>query len=512
MYRRLNWCVLLILLLVVPVSAQGPGGWEPTYLDEPGVCDGAICGPSGSLTIETFPTIIDIDWAAFPANPSRPYEPAPGGQTWYVAPGGSDEAAGGMDAPLASLDQAVALAETGDVILVADGVYPVGLADDSLILATPGVILAAENVGGAVLEPLSDDWRWLTGIVASADDLVIDGFVIRGFSSGVGVYFGRLESPQRNLVLRHLWIEDVSDALRSAIPDGAQAQPVVAGLLLYDVAIRRALIGFNCGEGPCDDVRLEALSIDLATGADVDTDSWGDAVAVENGDNVVVFNAEIVGAGADGLDFKATHVAIANVAVHDVARNGIKCWHDGDVINALVYNTGADAALVFDGGGTYRIANSVIARHSVGVSAYAGTVAYDNPTDPGSLTIVNSIFYQNAGALWVSGAFTLDVRATLFYGSGNGQELIWAREPEIFIGEGEGPFSALEAAGGGCCGFDFVDPGFVNPEVGDYTLSAGAFARDRGLTDGIDALPPFDLLGQPRVVGTIDLGPFEIQE
>ncbi len=517
MFRQQRWCVLwgfvLILLLVIPVSAQGPEGWEPTYINEPGICDGAICGPSGPFTTETFPTIIDIDWAAFPANPPRPYEPAPGGQLWYVAPGGSDEAAGSTDAPLASIDRAIALAQTGDLILVADGTYPVGLSDDSLILATPGVTLAAENVGGAVLEPLSDDWVWLPGIAAYADDLVIDGFVIRGFSSGVGVYFGRLDSPQRNLVLRHLWIEGVGDGLLSIIPEGARdAQPMVEGLLVYDVAIREALIGFNCGQGPCDDVRLEALSIDLATEADIDTGSWGDAVAIESGDNVVVFNADITGAGADGLDFKATRVAIANVTVHDVARNGIKCWHDGDVINALVYNTGADASIVFDSGGDYRIANSTIARHSVGVSAYAGTVSYDNPEDPGSLTLVNSIFYQNAGALWVSGAFTLDVQATLFFGSGNGQELIWSREPEVFIGEDESPFAALEAAGGGCCGFDFVDPSFVNPDAGDYHLQPGAFARDRGLTEGIENLPPFDLLGQPRVVGPIDLGPYEMQE
>ncbi len=504
------WILLASLALAGTALAQGPDtGWEPTFIDEPGVCAGAICGPSGAFTVETFPTIAPVEWSAFPANPLRPHEPAAGGRVWHVATDGDDAATGEAGAPLRTIERALALAESGDVILVADGEYPVGLQDDSLILDRPGVTLAAEHVGGATLVPLSEAWAWLPAIVARADDLVIDGFVIRGFT--YGVEFGRLDSPQRNLALRHLWIEGVEDGIRSAIPEGAaNRQPVVEGLLLYDIAIRDALIGFNCGEGPCDDLRFEALSIDLSAGAGVEVDSWGDGVAVENGDNVVVFNAEVTGAGADGLDFKATRVAAANVVVHDVARNGVKFWHDGDLINALVYNTGADAAIVFDGGGTYRILNSVVARHAYGGHAYAGTVAYDHPDEPGSLTVLNSIFYQNAGALWVSGAFSLDVRRTLFYGSGNGQELIWARTNEVVIGEAASPIVALETAGGGCCGLPFQDPGFVDPEAGDYRLLPLANAYNRGLSQGIEALPPFDLVGNPRIAsGSVDLGPYE---
>jgi len=505
----LVWFVALCLALAGTAAAQGPEEWQPTYLDEPGVCDGAICGPSGAVIIETFPTIAGIDWEAFPPNPRRPYEPAPGGRVWHVAPGGDDAADGTAQAPLGTLDRAVELAQSGDVILLADGEYPVGLRDDTIYLDTPGVTLAAEHVGGAVLVPRDPEWAWLSGITARADDLVIDGLVIRGFTRGYGVYFGRLDSPQRNLVLRHLRIEGAGDGIRSAIPDSGapNPQPVIAGLLLYDVALRDIeVVGFNCGEGPCNDVRIEALSVIMpGTGAG----SGADAVAFESGDNVVVLNADVSGAAADGIDLKVTRAAVANVIVHDLGRNGIKLWHSGDIINALVYNTDADAAIVFVGGGNDRILNSVIARHSPEASAYAGTVAYDEPTEPGTLTILNSIFYENSGALWVSGAFDLDVRATLFYGSRNGQELIWALPQEIGVGEEEQPFAALEAAGGGCCGFDFVDPGFVNPDAGDYHLAPGAFARDHGLAD-VEVLPPFDLLGRPRVAGAgIDLGPYE---
>jgi hypothetical protein len=488
------------------VAAQGTG---LIPVDEVGVCEnGAICGPTGALTLaEPFPSVIDIDWAAFPVNPARPYAPAAGGRTWQVAPGGDDAAAGTPDAPLATIEQALELAVSGDVIWVADGEYPVGRFDDSLIMTTPGVTLAAEHVGGVTLVPLDDDWTWLAAINAQADDLVIDGFVIQGFTRGSGVFFGRLDSPQRGLVLRHLRIDGVGDALRSAIPEQSpNAQPVIAGLLVYDVAIRNALIGFNCGEGPCDDIRLEALDVVMPG---VGEGSGADAVAIENGDNIVVFNAHITGAAADGLDFKAMHVAVANVIVHDVARNGIKLWHDGDVINALVYHTGADAALVFDAGGTYHVLNSVIARHAVGESAYAGTVSYDHPQEPGSLSLVNSIFYENSGALWVSGAFALDAQATLFYGAVDDQELIWSLPDEVLIGEMSQPPEALATVGGGNL-LPFHDPGFVDPLAGDYHLAADAYAHDRGVSEGIAALPDFDLAGNPRLAGAaIDLGPYE---
>jgi len=502
---------LVCLALAVPAGAQGPGGG---LLDEPGVCaSGRICGPSGAFTVKTFPTIAGVKWEAFPANPLRPHLPASGGRVWVVAPGGRDDAAGTADAPLATIDHALELATTGDVIEVADGEYPVGLREDSLIMDTPGVTLMAANVGGATLVPRSADWGWLPAITASADDLVIDGFVIRGFTTGSGVYFGRLDSPQRNLVLRHLWIEGGDDGLLAAFPEGERTQPVVDGMLVYDVAIRRAPIGFNCGEGPCNGVRLEALSVDLSGGAAGDVGSWGDGIAVERGDNIVVFNAEVTGAGADGIDLKATRVAIANVIVHDVGRNGIKLWNDGDVINALVYYTGADAAVVFQTGGAYRILNSTVARHAWGEYAYAGTVAYDNPDQPGTLQIANSIFYQNSGALWVSGAFALDVRRTLFYGSANTEELVWARAGAELTVSDDSPATALEAAGAGCCGLDFTDPGFVDPEAGDYRLATGAYARDAGLSEGLEAVPPFDLVGHARLAGgAIDLGPYEMPE
>jgi hypothetical protein len=493
------WLVIGVLLIgFIPVAITG----AQDVASEPGICDGAICGPSGGFTVATFPTLTDIDWAAFPANPSRPYAAA--GQMFFVATDGRDTNPGTADAPFATLTTAAEQAQPGDVIWVRDGEYALGVEGEyeALPLDTPGITLAAEHPGAVVLRPASADQA--VGIAARADDLIIDGFVLQGFRD-VGIEYGRGSSPQRDLVIKHVKVEQTAEAIRSTYA-GDGSQPVVDGLLIYDVWLRDiSVIGLQCGMGPCNNMRWEALRVDMRTGGDTGN-SGDDALALESGENIVVFNADVTGAAADGIDLKSAHAAVANVIVHDVGRNGIKIWHGGDIVNALVYNTGADAAIVFEAG-RYRVLNTLVARHSWGGSAYAMTAAYDTSTEPGRVEIINSVFYQNAGAVWISPALELDVQHSLFFGSGNGQELIWG---DVSVGEMDAPISAIEAAGGGSANLDFVDPGFADPGAGDYAWDVTSPLFDAG-TAAVP-LPDFDLYGSPRVVGlAVDLGPVEIR-
>lgn len=501
---RTRWMGMAMIVILV-LSLSGGTISAQDAPPEPGMCDGTICGPSGSFTVESFPTMTTIDWAAFPANPARPYAPRDSGRELFAATGGSDANPGTAEAPFATINHAVAEAQPGDVIWVAPGDYAIGEADEyeALILRTPGITLAAQTVGSVTLVP-TDPASNAIGIQAQADDLIIDGFVIRNFWEA-GIEFGRGDSPQRNLVLKHLLVEQTPEGIRATY-DGDGSQPVIDGLLIYDAVLSNiALIGLQCGQGPCNNMRWEALYINMSGGADADTDA--DAIAVESGENVVVFNVEVTGALGDGIDLKSWRNAVANVWVHDLGRNGIKLWHDGDVINALVYNTGADAAVVFEAG-VYRVLNTLVARHNYGGHSYGMTVAYDTADQPGRLEIINSVFYQNAGAIWVSPNLALDVRNSVFFGSGNGQELIW--DP-LMVGADESPISALEAAGVGAGNLGFVDPLFADPGAGDYAWGADSPLLDAG-TAAVD-LPDFDLYGHPRVVGAgVDIGPVERQE
>ncbi|MBN1562710.1 MAG: DUF1565 domain-containing protein, partial [Anaerolineae bacterium] len=130
--------IMLIGLLVILVS--GVTIIAQDVIPERGLCNGAICGPSGALTVESLPTLTEIDWAAFPAYPVRPYQPRDGGREWFVAAEGHADNPGTADAPLATLNEAVDRAQSGDVIWVTPGTYSLGDADEyeALILATPG--------------------------------------------------------------------------------------------------------------------------------------------------------------------------------------------------------------------------------------------------------------------------------------------------------------------------------------------------------------------------------------
>jgi len=472
-----------------------------------GVCGGEICGPSGDFSVDSFPNIAGVDFDAFPDNPPRPYQPANGGRTWFVAPGGDDSADGTQDAPLASPEEAVARATTGDVILVADGDYTVGSEEyNALTLSVPGVTLAAENIGGVTLRPPAGTDIVASGIAAVADDLVVDGFVLTDFRS-TGILFGRLDSPQQNLVLKHLVIDAAGEnGLLAEVTDvSPNPTPIIEGLRLYDVWLRNIPgVGFNCGQGPCNDVRMEALRVDMV---DAGGGSGFDAVGFENGDNIVVFNAEVTGSAADGLDFKCTRVAIANVIVHDLARNGIKLWHGGDVINAMVYNTDADAAVVVKVG-RFRLLNSLVAYHALEGEAYTATIGYDDPTEPGQTEVINTILYQNTGPVWVSSARDLDMRNSIIF---NSPFAAFAWGDDLYVSDDGDTFADLEAAGGGSDNLGIVDPRLVDPQAGDFTLAADSPGLDAG-TSNVEEFVSFDLQGNARVAGAaVDLGPIESQ-
>ena len=58
-----------------------------------------------------------------PSCGSQPFQPPTGGQTFYVAPNGSDSAAGTMAAPFRTMEAAADVAGGGDVVYLRDGVY-----------------------------------------------------------------------------------------------------------------------------------------------------------------------------------------------------------------------------------------------------------------------------------------------------------------------------------------------------------------------------------------------------
>src|SRR3989337_1715534 len=106
---------------------------------------------------------------------------------------------------------------------------------------------------------------------------------------------------------------------------------------MHRVTVENASLGISCNAGPCRSWWLEDVTV-VGRGGD--------------------------GAGADGIDLKVKRLLISSSRVHNVSRNGIKLWHGGDIVNTVIHHTGADAAIVFEQGGRYRILNSVMAFHN----------------------------------------------------------------------------------------------------------------------------------------------------
>ncbi len=130
------------------------------------------------------------------------------------------------------------------------------------------------------------------------------------------------------------------------------------------------------------------------------------------------------------------------------------------------------------------------------------------PAVPGQTEIVNTIFYQNTGPVWVSSARDLDMRNSIVFNSPFAA-LAWG--DGLYVSDNGSTIADLEAAGGGADNPGIVDPRLVNPQAGDFALATDSPARDAG-TSNVEEFVNFDLLGHPRVSGpAVDLGPIESQ-
>jgi hypothetical protein len=134
------------------------------------------------------------------------------------------------------------------------------------------------------------------------------------------------------------------------------------------------------------------------------------------------------------------------------------------------------------------------------------TAGYDHPKDPGKVRIVDSIFAENAGPIWVSAGLELEVVDSLLTGSRNKLEIVHAREPEAAVGAAGVSLDKLgKSARGVRLGGDAA---FVDAEAGDYHLGGKSAGRDQGNVE--QPYPRTDLDGKPRVRGgKPDLGCFE---
>jgi parallel beta-helix repeat protein len=153
-------------------------------------------------------------------------------------------------------------------------------------------------------------------------------------------------------------------------------------------------------------------------------------------------------------------------------------YSESDVINNLIAFNGIGLGLFSS---SINLFNSDIINNEIGINM--------NGTS-NSCEIMNSIIYNNGLSFEFSDIYTgsVEISHSLI------QDSILAPE--------------LTDMGNNLLA---VDPLFVDAANNDYRLSAGSLCIDKG-TNSVDSIPEFDLLGNPRIVGSsIDIGAYEFQ-
>ena len=437
------------------------------------------------------PPVARVDYSAFAAV----NVPAPStARTWYVATTGDDQATGAPDRALRTIEAALRRAGNGDVVYVRGGAYSA----TGLVVTQSDFLLSAYPGESVTIEPAEVSSTYgLTVATPGQHDVTVRDLHLEGFAD-VGIYVGNPQTVRR-LALEDLVVSGSDTGFAGDFRPGGVA---VDGLLVRRMdLIDIHDVGFHFGAAAGRNVRVTGLHVQMAppvaggaaAAAGQAVGSRGDGVAFEAGDNVLIENTIVEGAAGDGIDLEATRVAVVNTVVRRVGGSGIKLSAGGDAINCLLFDTGANAQLVTEGG-SYRIIDCTFAGEPAGRGdltqgggSYGATFGY--PGSAGDVALINSTFFEQPGALFFSAAMTVRVQCCDFWGF-----------PSRLVEWGERSWDAAALAGvlGAQLGpgNTVVDPQFVDAENGDFHPGPGSPLFGAGVAAPVGST--FDLVLEAR--------------
>ncbi len=398
-------------------------------------------------------------------DPIAPVPPKAVGRSFYVAPAGSDLAAGTQAAPFRTLGRAMKALAKGDTLLVRGGVY-----NENLEIATASGYASGERGNpitvkaypgeSAVLRavPLGSRIALTVGPSSDLSDWVFDGLTFGGASAVAGVYL----SGVRSTTVKNCSLEGTlpSGAIGIAIADGSEEARVVG--CVFDQPIYEQI---DIGAASHVEIRGNDFSrFDGHHAIQKHGPAPGNLIIADNRfhDGSPSESAVSMYLGAAGT--RIVNNVFANITDSPLAY-GVLVYRSGEVTieNNVFYNV-EDAGIQLNEMshfGTYR--NNIFARCGSGIRFRGGIV-------PGSSTIGTVVDYN------------------LFHL--NGADVLAAPADLALLAH---PMS------GNCLGSS-CDPRFVSPATGDFRLQAGSPAIDAG-----DPESPVPLGGGARV----DIGRFE---
>ncbi len=465
------------------------------------------------------------------------------GATIYVdvSAVGGDDGSSWADA-FTGLQDALAVADPGDDILVAQGIYTPHPSDSTVPFAlVDGVDLIGGYAAGGVAGPdpalyetvlsgdlagddqpgfvnTGDNSGWVVVVPPRVATGVFEGFTVTGGGGGGGLSLqSRSEATMRNVVVddnqgQGVWINDgsivsvVDSMISRNTGSGVYSRTVGGprGSLIERTTIRDNGVGLSVVDGNID---LEQVQI---------IDNAGVGTYSSQG-NIYMSNSVVSGNGGGGMEGHQSGTLIENSEITGNSTTG-----DGGglsqftstlrITNSSVTNNSAQGgggglSLLF--GGTY-ITNSVIA-DNVAAGDGGGLL-----NAIGGVEIVNSVITNNqasaGGGISMPGG---DIANSIVWGNTPTQGIVGLDGSAISVDN-----SDVQGWTGGGVGNIDADPLFVGG--GDYRLQVGSPAIDAGDDsavpadvydvdeDGDTTEPTPDLDLEDRIQGVaVDMGAFE---
>lgn len=170
-----------------------------------------------------------------------------------------------------------------------------------------------------------------------------------------------------------------------------------------------------------------------------------------------------------GMSFERSAATLVNNVVADNVKLGFPCASGigiADSVITLTHNTIARNRGPAPGSGIYVAAPS---------------------SQASVVTLINNILVSHTVGITVAAGNTATLEATLWGADAWANEADWDGNGNIFTG-------TINV---------WADPGFANPDGGDYHIAPGSAAVDRGVDAGIES----DIDGDPRPIGSLpDIG------
>ena len=400
------------------------------------------------------------------------------GRTFYVSPSGSNANPGTAAKPFRTIQWGVNAARPGDSVLVGEGTYtatsfPLVELRRGGARGSPLTVAAAP--GATPVLRGTPEYRYGIILDPGVSYVTIAGLEFENFS-GDAIQLAcdacSSDVEHRNVRVRGVEVSGGGTAFRPT--NGARIWVLDSWFHDNDE------VGIDCAPGPCNQLTVARTRLERHTGYD-----WSDGLAVERGRGILVVDSLARQNAGDGFDSKASDTRVLRSRSLDNARDGIKLWEgDSEIRDSISAGNGL-TSVVLESGGTFVLANSLVADGGAAERSYGMTVAYDGGPAT-TFRMFNTIFAANNGtALYLGGQVTLaredhDLFAT---GGDENSAIVYKGKDYSEADLNDGTWRRSSGLGRGTFA---ASPAFQG--AGDYHLRAGSPGVDDGTASGASAI------------------------